>query len=50
MTNSIQNRINTFHKENGNRKIKIVNNKCAKGKKTCTHMKDGKCIRGWCGI
>ena len=26
------------------------NNQCAKSKKTCTHLKDSKCIRGWCLI
>ena len=48
MDKQIQDKIDKFFEQYGKNKIKQINNHCAKRKKTCPHLKDGKCIRGWC--
>lgn len=47
MNKQIQKTINNFFKENKGKKIKEVNNRCAKKKKVCPYTTSGKC-RGWC--
>lgn len=46
MNKEISKVINNFFKENKGKKIKKVNNLCAKKKKVCPHTQSGKC-RDW---